>query len=812
MSASCEERRGGAFRRSRSRVYHESEWAEARLINRLRPHHALALNCSAEAAAAMSSPFGRPLVEEEEEDEVQVVSTSTTTIATTTTARGQSSVVVVGGGSGAVGGTSVVEVSGRGVVVMGEEEEEEEEDDVAGLMLPRASLGGRGERRGEDEEEGWGGEGGSERRSPSHKSQDSGFSDSEPEAKSQGTSTPPSGGGSEGTLPQELSPPAHTSTPKAGWQVALERSEKVAAVTKEVPKGGTVEGADRGSKATTPLGTRAGSARPPTNLVHWFNSCRVSRPSPRRDPVAVWLSEVAALCEPECMATLQSKSLLPPGATTSAGGATAVASDLPALTLVADARDAVRTLQMRAHVISAEFVKLCQQMETGCLDQAPPLIQSLVGHMTEFVRDCHGGADVRPKDCCSSEESALLIACDRLRLASAPSLAPLDPEVLAGHIAKLGHAFTHVVDLVLSREIQVLVTVLEDAASELAQRSALTGLAALGLEGAHLSRLVAQCGGVRALLAVAIDSRSSPIRASALRALATICCVSDAIKEFEKAGGVEIIADILMDSGREIAPGKRCRPEPEASEAAAVLAQVTAPWLEEIESVEGLVEYIRPIVHSLSRLVEETRSTETLLLAAAALANLTFMEPRTVWPLVECSAASKLLAAVRATGPRVPASVFLREQAATLIANMAAVPETRTHLGGSGDGDDGSTVSALLSFLQVRLSPLQRVNETAAAERLQQKAAIALSRLCSDPLVAQQVVNLKGVSQIVRLCVDERERNHSDGVLVACLAALRKIAANCGTKVIEELGAMDLVEPRLLDSFLLYSSRQESYV
>ncbi|XP_046394800.1 protein inscuteable homolog [Ischnura elegans] len=809
MSASCDG--GGAFRRSRSRVFHESEWAEARLISRLRtaPHHSLALNCSAEAAM---SPYARPLLEEEEEEEVQVVHTSTTITAVTKTpvaARGTTTPVAARGHGSVVertaGERTVVEVSGRGVVVMGEEEEEDEED-VAGLMLPRASLGGRGARRGGEDE--WGGE----RRSPSHKSQDSGFSDSEPEAKSQGTATPPgSGAGVEGTLPQELSPPAHTSTPKAGWQLALERSEKA----KEVPpKSGAAAVAvteDRGTP-TTPLGTRGPNARAPTNLTHWFNSCRVSRPSPRQDPVAVWLSEVAALCEPECMATLQSKSLLPPGAAALPGGAAAMASDLPALTLVADARDAVRSLQLRAHVISAEFVKLCQQMETGCLDQAPPLIQSLVGHMTEFVRDCHGGADVHPKDCCSSEESSLLVACDRLRLASAPSLAPLDPEVLAGHIAKLGHAFTHVVDLVLSREIQVLVTVLEDAGSELAQRSALTGLAALGLEGAHLSRLVAQCGGVRALLAVAIDSRSSPIRASALRALATICCVSDAIKEFEKAGGIEIIADILMDSGREIAPGKRCRPEPEASEAAAVLAQVTAPWLEEIDSVEGLVEYIRPIVHSLSRLVEETRSTETLLLAAAALANLTFMEPRAVWPLVECSGASKLLAAVRGIGPRVPASVFLREQAATLIANMAAVPETRTHLGGSGEGDEGNTVAALLSFLQVRLSPLQRVNETAAAERLQQKAAIALSRLCSDPLVAKQVVEMKGVSQIVRLCVDEKERNHSDGVLVACLAALRKIAANCGTKVIEELGAMDLVEPRLLDSFLVYSSRQESYV
>jgi hypothetical protein len=35
--------------------------------------------------------------------------------------------------------------------------------------------------------------------------------------------------------------------------------------------------------------------------------------------------------------------------------------------------------------------------------------------------------------------------------------------------------------------------------------------------------------------------------------------------------------------------------------------------------------------------------------------------------------------------------------------------------------------------------------------------------------VATQVVELQGVNRLVRLCKEERERNHSDGVLVACL-------------------------------------------
>jgi hypothetical protein len=45
-------------------------------------------------------------------------------------------------------------------------------------------------------------------------------------------------------------------------------------------------------------------------------------------------------------------------------------------------------------------------------------------------------------------------------------------------------------------------------------------------------------------------------------------------------------------------------------------------------------------------------------------------------------------------------------------------------------------------------------------------------RLCSDPTVATQVVELQGVNRLVRLFKEERERNHSDGVLVACLVCL----------------------------------------
>ena len=85
-------------------------------------------------------------------------------------------------------------------------------------------------------------------------------------------------------------------------------------------------------------------------------------------------------------------------------------------------------------------------------------------------------------------------------------------------------------------------------------------------------------------------------------------------------------------------------------------------------------------------------------------------------------------------------------------------------------------------------------------------------RLCNDPSLASEVVRLDGLTRLVELCKDERARVSSDGVLVSCLAAVRKIAQACGRALFEDLDAAELVEPRLLDSFLIFSSKNESFV
>ena len=68
--------------------------------------------------------------------------------------------------------------------------------------------------------------------------------------------------------------------------------------------------------------------------------------------------------------------------------------------------------------------------------------------------------------------------------------------------------------------------------------------------------------------------------------------------------------------------------------------------------------------------------------------------------------------------------------------------------------------------------------EVLAAERVQKKSAIALSRLCNDPTVCRDLIRLGGADRLVELCKNQEKRNHSDAILVACLAVLRRLKVN----------------------------------
>ncbi|XP_030747717.1 protein inscuteable homolog isoform X2 [Sitophilus oryzae] len=344
---------------------------------------------------------------------------------------------------------------------------------------------------------------------------------------------------------------------------------------------------------------------------------------------------------------------------------------------------------------------------------------------------------------------------------------------------------------ILIKEIKKLVEKLEDPTSDTDLRASLTGVTSVSLRNTDLIEHFVKADIIPILLILCEKCDGSSMRTLILRALSTMCCNSTAVRLFEKFSGVQIIADTLEEDSR---------PEPERSEAVALLAQVTAPWLEDNHSVQGLQDYSKKLVQSLTKFAADTKCCQNLLLCAAALANLSSMDAKCIKFLVQFRTAPVLLSAVKNRGPMV--SVYLLEQVATLLANMAAVEDVRRQL------IDADAVIALLHFLKQ-----PRINQNEDVERrLQQKGVIALSRLCGDKKGSNQVVENDGLRLLVQLCREKQERFNSDAVLVAALATLRKIAEACGTEMLNEQDCQELVEPKLLDSFLAYSAQNESYV
>ena len=179
-------------------------------------------------------------------------------------------------------------------------------------------------------------------------------------------------------------------------------------------------------------------------------------------------------------------------------------------------------------------------------------------------------------------------------------------------------------------------------------------------------------------------------------------------------------------------------------EAAGVLAQITSPWISDNHKIQKLDAHVPSMVSSLTGLARLNGDEETFLLVTAALANLTFMSPVTSAAMRRNNTVRTLVKAVKASpfttlfakdqvrdffpffripNPSIQRDFIASLQVVTVLANMAASASCRPEIH-SVDG-----VTFLLGMLETKAATENMTQaETAAAERVQKKAAIALSR------------------------------------------------------------------------------------
>lgn len=264
-------------------------------------------------------------------------------------------------------------------------------------------------------------------------------------------------------------------------------------------------------------------------------------------------------------------------------------------------------------------------------------------------------------------------------------------------------------------------------------RGALAALTALGLSNPRAGSSIARCSGIKAILTYLITTGrdTDDLVALSLRALASVCCSAIAIECFARDGGPEILTDLL---------GAESRSEKEKTEATALVVQITAPWTD-ARGLPYLEPFAASLIPTLNKLVESTGCAQSLLLAAAALNQLS-RSKRCAQVIMDQDSVRKLLRSVKKFAG---GNVWLMEQVAALIGELARTTDGRLHLA------KARASVALVSFLRMRPPGLED-----AYRRLEITATAALTRLCVDPEIARQVVAVGGGDCLPDLCrIDE---------------------------------------------------------
>uniref|UniRef100_H3A956 INSC spindle orientation adaptor protein n=1 Tax=Latimeria chalumnae TaxID=7897 RepID=H3A956_LATCH len=405
-------------------------------------------------------------------------------------------------------------------------------------------------------------------------------------------------------------------------------------------------------------------------------------------------------------------------------------------------------------------------------------------------------------------EEALMEKCVELTTITERGLHTEDEQVLMSMksyinetLTSVGQSFSQMIELALTHEIQRLVRQLESSNNIYSIGTAMSSLLSLTQEGAHLCYIIAKEGGVVALFKICRQDYFSCLHAQALKTLASICSVEEGIDQLEKVDGILCLADILTDVSN---------PEATRAEAAAVVAQITSPHLTFSQHLSSFLENMEDIVTALiiRKLLKKGFLIETQLSTSQVLYNASYFE-RSQCPMnIVLNAALKCIE-TKACDKKCNKSTILQrpnehEQVVTILANMAVLDQCASEV------LQENGVQLLLEMLYQK-SHSENVSEAAACERVQQKSAVTLARLSRDPDVAHAAVKLQCIPRLIELCRLPTERNNSDSVLVACLAALRRLAVAC-PESFEDADVQPLIKPRLVDSFLLCTSMEESFV
>lgn len=507
------------------------------------------------------------------------------------------------------------------------------------------------------------------------------------------------------------------------------------------------------------------------------------------DSVQRWMDDLMLMTECECMCILQSKPI-------------SVEDDSQSDLMLSTAESSQNCLEMllrRAWIISTELTKIVHKLEKNRWRRVHTMTIKTNCHVHSMIKEYNAHAK-NSADHMHQYQTLLLDKCSELTELTERCTQAEDEDELASMklcinetLTSVGQNFSQLINLALVQEVKGLVEQLEASDNLHSVESAIRSLFGLTQEGARLCHLVAQEGAVIGLFKVLRQDQFKCLYPGALRTLASLCCMEEAVHQLEKVDGILCLTEILTDDSHS---------EATKAEVAAVIAQITSPHLTFTQHLSSFLENMEEIVTALLKLCEDSSTGESCLLASAALANITFFDSLASEMILQMGAVKILINAC--TDKQRVNTAYARDQIVTILANLSVLdPCAEEILQENG-------VEILVQMLSEK--PLSgSLAEVAACERVLQKSAVTLARMGRHTEITQAAIKCNCIPRLITLCRHPEERYSSDAVLVACLAALRRLAA-ADPDGIEDSDLQQLVKPRLVDSFLLCSNMEESFV
>lgn len=301
--------------------------------------------------------------------------------------------------------------------------------------------------------------------------------------------------------------------------------------------------------------------------------------------VLQWMSELRMSTHHEVMSTLQTKSIA-----AEAGRNLRVTSAIAA--------KVIRTTQTKAMCVQNDFEKIekliANEGDENVISMhlhvlANGLIDFMDKQKSRITIYCETENDFKQfgENITNICEISNDLRCVAMRLDE------YDLESIRENVLILKRYTLITIRLIFVKLIKIIIDAIEEASCDMILRSNLSTLSLMSnIEYSGFASLNAAFlanGTIRVLLLHIIESQHSSIRALALRALATVCSTKESIKQFEQAGGMDVLKEIMTDQ-REL----RC--DPELRESVSVLTQLTAPWHGVGHTVAGLKDCIDSFV------------------------------------------------------------------------------------------------------------------------------------------------------------------------------------------------------------------------